>query len=36
VLLDKQKVELLGLSVRQIAQKIESYNKNTPIGNYKI
>lgn len=36
VLLDKQKVELLGLSVRQIAQKIEEYNKNTPIGNYKI
>ena len=36
VLLDRQKVELLGLSVRQVAQKIESYNKNTPIGNYKI
>jgi len=36
VLLDKQKVELLGLSVRQVAQKIESYNKNTPIWNYKI
>lgn len=36
VLLDKQKVELLWLSVQQIAQKIKSYNKNTPIWNYKI
>lgn len=36
VLLDKQKVELLGLSIRQIGQIIDAYNKNTPIGNYQI
>ena len=36
VLLDKQKIELLGLSIRDISQNIKSYNKNTPIWNYTI
>ena len=36
VLLDKQKIELLGLSIGDISQKIKSYNKNTPIWNYII
>jgi len=36
VLLDKQKIELLGLSIRDISQSIKTYNKNTPIWNYTI
>ena len=36
VLLDKDKVDLLGLNISQIASTIRSYNKNTPIGNYTI
>ena len=36
VLLDKQKIELLWLSIRDISQIIKSYNKNTPIWNYTI
>lgn len=36
VLLDKNKVELLDLSVGQISNIIKSYNKNTPIWNYTI
>jgi multidrug efflux pump subunit AcrB len=36
VLLDKDKVDLLGLNVTQIASTIRSYNKNTPIGNFTI
>lgn len=36
VLLDKNKIELLWLSVAQIANTISSFNKNVPIWNYKI
>jgi len=36
VLLDKNKIELLWLSLRSISQVIKSYNKNTPIWNYII
>ncbi len=36
VLIDKNKMNQLGLSMRQIAGVIQSYNKNTPIGNYTI
>ena len=36
VLLDKNKIEQLNLSLVQISSIIKSYNKNTPIGNYSI
>ncbi|MDD2907242.1 MAG: efflux RND transporter permease subunit [Candidatus Gracilibacteria bacterium] len=36
VLLDKDKIEQLNLSLVQISNIIKSYNKNTPIGNYSI
>ena len=36
VLLDKEKIELLWLSLREISWIIKSYNKNTPIWNYSI
>lgn len=36
VLLDKNKIELLNLSLRDISNTIKSYNKNTPIWNYVI
>jgi len=36
VLLDKDKVELLNLTLGQISSIIKSYNKNTPIWNYVI
>ena len=36
VLLDKNKVELLGLSIFQISNTIKANNKDTPIGNYKV
>jgi len=36
VLLDKDKIELLNLSLRDISSTIKSYNKNTPIWNYVI
>ncbi|USN58641.1 MAG: efflux RND transporter permease subunit [Candidatus Peribacteria bacterium] len=36
VLLDKQKVELLGLSIHGVASQIQAFNKNTPIGNFRV
>ncbi len=36
VLLDKNKLEELWLSISYISSIIKSYNKNTPIGNYAI
>ncbi|QFR39107.1 efflux RND transporter permease subunit [Candidatus Gracilibacteria bacterium 28_42_T64] len=36
VLLDRDKVELLNLTLGEISNTIKSYNKNTPIGNYTI
>lgn len=36
VLLSKQKIESLWLSINDIANKIRIYNKNTPIWNYKV
>lgn len=36
VLLQKEKLELLWISVQEVNQKIRSLNKNTPIWNYKI
>ncbi|MCP4523871.1 MAG: efflux RND transporter permease subunit, partial [Candidatus Gracilibacteria bacterium] len=36
VLIDKGKIENLGLKIGNISQTIRSYNKNTPIGNYTI
>ena len=36
VLLDKDKIEQLWLSLIDISNIVKSYNKNTPIGNYSI
>ncbi|MDD2870697.1 MAG: efflux RND transporter permease subunit [Candidatus Gracilibacteria bacterium] len=36
VLLDKSKIELLGLSINNIASQIRANNKDTPIGNFKV
>ncbi|MCP4523060.1 MAG: efflux RND transporter permease subunit, partial [Candidatus Gracilibacteria bacterium] len=36
VLIDKDKIENLGLNIGSISQTIRTYNKNTPIGNYTI
>jgi multidrug efflux pump subunit AcrB len=36
VLLSKEKIELLGLTIQDVTSKIRAYNKNTPIGNYKV
>ncbi len=36
VLLDKDKLETLSLSIADISNIIRSYNKNTPIGNFTI
>ncbi len=36
VLLNKEKIELFWLSLRDISSRISSFNKNTPIWNYKI
>jgi len=36
VLISKDKLELLGLSVSSIANTLRSYNKNTPLWNYAV
>ncbi len=36
ILIDKNKLEQLNLSIAQISNIIRNYNKNTPIGNYVI
>ncbi len=36
VLLSKAKIEELWISIRDISNKIRSFNRNTPIGNYTI
>ncbi len=36
VLISKEKMELLGLSINEISSKIKAYNKNMPIWNYTI
>ncbi len=36
VLVSKSKLEILGISLNSIANTIRTYNKNTPIWNYKI
>ncbi|MCH2188389.1 efflux RND transporter permease subunit [Candidatus Gracilibacteria bacterium] len=36
VLISRDKIQELGLSLRDISSQIRSFNKNTPIGNYTI
>jgi len=36
VLISKEKLELLNLSVANIANTLRSYNRNTPLGNYSV
>ncbi len=36
VLVSEEKLEVLGITLQDITSKIRAYNKNTPIGNYKV
>lgn len=35
-MLSREKLELLGISISEIAAALQAYNKNTPIGNYAV